>query len=56
VPEQSNSKFTLEEFLDAAAGQVRVPTGRICTLDQVARAHADLESGQVTGKLVVTTS
>ena len=39
-----------------AAGQVRVPTGRICTLDQVARAHADLESGQVTGKLVVTTS
>lgn len=46
----------LQDFLDAvAAGQAHVPLGRTYTLDQVAQAHVDLETGTVIGKLVVTT-
>ncbi|HEY8719287.1 zinc-binding dehydrogenase [Pengzhenrongella sp.] len=46
----------LQEFLDAVAnGDATVPIGRIYTLDEFAQAHRDMESGAVTGKLVVTT-
>ncbi|NAZ75526.1 zinc-binding dehydrogenase, partial [Kineococcus sp. T13] len=46
----------LQEFLDAvAAGELRVPIGATYALEEVARAHADMEAGRVVGKLVVTT-
>jgi NADPH:quinone reductase-like Zn-dependent oxidoreductase len=44
----------LQEFLDAvAAGQARVPIHRTYRLDEIAMAHADMEAGRATGKLVV---
>ncbi|NQX28902.1 zinc-binding dehydrogenase [Microbacteriaceae bacterium VKM Ac-2854] len=44
----------LQEFLDAvAAGEASVPIGRVYGLDEIVQAHADMESGAVTGKLVV---
>ncbi len=44
----------LQEFLDAvAAGQARVPIHRTYRLDDIAEAHADMEAGRATGKLVV---
>lgn len=44
----------LQEFLDAvAAGQARVPIHRIYRLDEIAEAHAEMEAGRATGKLVV---
>ena len=46
----------LQDFLDAvAAGTAVVPIDRVYDFDQIAVAHADMEAGQLTGKLVVTT-
>ena len=46
----------LQDFLDAvAAGDATVPISRVYELDQIADAHADMEAGVATGKLVVTT-
>ena len=36
------------------AGRVTVPIGRVYRLDQIAEAHAAMEAGTMTGKLVVT--
>jgi NADPH:quinone reductase-like Zn-dependent oxidoreductase len=44
----------LQFFLDAvAAGRLTVPLYRTYTLDQIRIAHADMEAGNATGKLVV---
>ncbi|MDH4309962.1 MAG: zinc-binding alcohol dehydrogenase family protein [Acidimicrobiia bacterium] len=44
----------LQEFLDdVAAGQASVPIHRTYQLDEIAEAHADMEAGRATGKLVV---
>ncbi|MEZ5179592.1 MAG: zinc-binding alcohol dehydrogenase family protein [Acidimicrobiales bacterium] len=44
----------LQEFLDAVAtGEARVPIHRAYRLDEIADAHADMEAGRATGKLVV---
>jgi NADPH:quinone reductase len=44
----------LQAFLDAvAAGRLTVPLYRTYTLDEIAAAHADMEAGHATGKLVV---
>lgn len=44
----------LQGFLDdVAAGRAPVPIDRTYRLEQIAEAHADMEAGQATGKLVV---
>jgi NADPH2:quinone reductase len=44
----------LQSFLDdVAAGRLKVPLDRTYTLDEIALAHADMEAGNATGKLVV---
>ena len=44
----------LQGYLDAvAAGRLTVPIDRTYTLDEIAQAHADMEHGRATGKLVV---
>lgn len=44
----------LQSFLDAvAAGRLTVPLDRSYTLDEIRIAHADMEAGNATGKLVV---
>ena len=44
----------LQNFLDAvAAGDAIVPIHRTYGLDDIAAAHADMEAGRATGKLVV---
>jgi NADPH:quinone reductase len=44
----------LQSFLDhVAAGRLKVPIDRTYTLDEIATAHADMEDGNATGKLVV---
>src|SRR4051812_24834530 len=44
----------LQAYLDAvAAGRLSVPIDRTYTLDETAHAHADMEHGRATGKLVV---
>jgi NADPH:quinone reductase-like Zn-dependent oxidoreductase len=44
----------LQDFLDAvAAGRLRVPLFRTYPLDEIGVAHADMEAGNATGKLVV---
>ncbi|HEY1014555.1 MAG TPA: zinc-binding alcohol dehydrogenase family protein [Herpetosiphonaceae bacterium] len=44
----------LQSFLDGvAAGRLRVPIHRAYALDEIAQAHADMEAGAATGKLVV---
>ncbi len=44
----------LQGFLDAvAAGEAVVPLHRTYRLDEIAQAHADMEAGRATGKLVV---
>jgi NADPH:quinone reductase-like Zn-dependent oxidoreductase len=44
----------LQSFLDAvAAGRLTVPVHRTYTLDEIATAHADMEAGRASGKLVV---
>lgn len=46
----------LQDFLDTvAAGQATVPLHRRFDLDQIQEAHAYMEAGAATGKLVVTT-
>lgn len=46
----------LQSFLDAvAAGTIPVPVGHVYRFDQIAEAHAAMESSQATGKLVVLT-
>ena len=46
----------LQGFLDSvAAGTAVVPIGRVYRLDQIVQAHADMETNQVSGKLVVLT-
>lgn len=46
----------LQGFLDAvAAGGATVPISQVYDLAQIVRAHADMEAGVATGKLVVTT-
>jgi NADPH:quinone reductase-like Zn-dependent oxidoreductase len=45
----------LQEFLEAvAAGEVAVPIHRRYDLAEIVQAHADMEAGKATGKLVVT--
>lgn len=44
----------LQAYLDAvAAGRLTVPIHRTYTLGEIAEAHADMEHGRATGKLVV---
>jgi NADPH:quinone reductase len=44
----------LQAYLDAvAAGRLAVPIHRTYALDEIAQAHADMEQGSATGKLVV---
>jgi NADPH:quinone reductase-like Zn-dependent oxidoreductase len=44
----------LQAFLDdVAAGRLTVPIGRVYDLDEIATAHADMEQGNVAGKLVM---
>ena len=44
----------LQSFLDAvAAGRLTIPLYRTYTLDAIRIAHADMEAGNATGKLVV---
>ncbi len=46
----------LQGFLDdVAAGTAVVPTGHVYRLAEMAQAHADMESGRYSGKLVGTT-
>ncbi len=46
----------LREFLDAvAAGTAVVPLDRVFGFDQIVEAHARMEAGEATGKIVVTT-
>lgn len=46
----------LQEFLDAvAAGRARVPIAQVYEFVQIAAAHAAMEAGAASGKLVVTT-
>jgi NADPH:quinone reductase-like Zn-dependent oxidoreductase len=48
------SQEALQEFLDALAdGRASVPIGKVYGLDEIVQAHRDMESGAVTGKLVV---
>ena len=45
----------LQGFIDLVrAGHVTVPIARVYRLDEIAEAHADMEAGTMTGKLVVT--
>jgi NADPH:quinone reductase-like Zn-dependent oxidoreductase len=45
----------LQEFLDAvAAGDTAVPIDRVYAFDEIVQAHADMEAGRASGKLVVT--
>jgi NADPH:quinone reductase len=44
----------LQAYLDAVAeGRLTVPIHRTYTLDEIAQAHADMEHGRATSKLVV---
>lgn len=44
----------LQDFLDAvAAGEAIVPIHRTYALNDIAEAHAEMEAGRATGKLVV---
>jgi NADPH:quinone reductase-like Zn-dependent oxidoreductase len=44
----------LQDFLDAvAAGTAVVPIGHVYRFDQIVQAHADMEAGRASGKLVV---
>jgi NADPH:quinone reductase-like Zn-dependent oxidoreductase len=46
----------LQEYLDAvAAGTASVPIARVYEFEEIVQAHADLEAGNASGKLVVTT-
>ncbi len=44
----------LQDFLDAvAAGDAHAPIHRTYRIDEISQAHADMEAGRATGKLVV---
>jgi NADPH:quinone reductase-like Zn-dependent oxidoreductase len=44
----------LQAYLDAvAAGRLTVPLHRTYTINEIFQAHADMEQGRATGKLVV---
>jgi NADPH:quinone reductase-like Zn-dependent oxidoreductase len=46
----------LQSFLDAvAAGKAVVPIHRVYELDEIRPAHAEMEGGTATGKIVVLT-
>jgi NADPH:quinone reductase-like Zn-dependent oxidoreductase len=46
----------LQDFLDAvAAGSTPVPIAQVYDFAQIVEAHATMEAGGVSGKLVVTT-
>jgi NADPH:quinone reductase len=46
----------LQEFLDnVAAGEAVVPLYRVYHLDEIRQAHAEMEAGSATGKIVVRT-
>jgi NADPH:quinone reductase-like Zn-dependent oxidoreductase len=46
----------LQDFLDAvAAGEAVVPIYRVYHLSQIRQAHAEMEAGSATGKIVVLT-
>jgi NADPH2:quinone reductase len=46
----------LQAFLDdVSAGSVRVPIARVYDFAQIVEAHAAMEAGDVSGKLVVRT-
>jgi NADPH:quinone reductase-like Zn-dependent oxidoreductase len=46
----------LHEFLQAVSdGTAMVPIGKVYTLDDIVRAHTDMEESRASGKLVVTT-
>ena len=46
----------LQDFLQAVSdGTAIAPIGRVYTLDEIVRAHTDMEENRVSGKLVVTT-
>jgi NADPH:quinone reductase-like Zn-dependent oxidoreductase len=48
------SPRALQDFLDAvSAGRAIVPLGTVYSIDEIATAHADLESGAARGKSVV---
>jgi NADPH:quinone reductase len=50
------SEGVLQDFLDAvAAGEAIVPLHRIYHLDEIREAHAEMEAGSATGKIVVLT-
>ena len=50
------SSTVLQDFLEAVAtGRATVPVHKHYQLDQIAQAHTDMELGDATGKLVVTT-
>jgi NADPH:quinone reductase len=49
------SPEVLQGFLDAVArGEVTVPIHKRYRLEDIAQAHADMEAGVASGKLVVT--
>jgi NADPH:quinone reductase len=46
----------LQGFIDAVqAGQATVPIGHVYRLDEIVEAHAAMEAGSISGKIVVTT-
>ncbi len=50
------SEGVLQNFLDAvAAGEAIVPLHRVYHLDEIREAHAEMEAGSATGKIVVLT-
>jgi NADPH2:quinone reductase len=53
---QDLPQAVLQEFLDAVvAGRAVVPIHRVYRFEQIVEAHKAMESGEATGKLVVTT-
>lgn len=50
------SPAVLQGFIDSvASGQATVPIHRVYELDEIQQAHADMEDGKASGKLVVVT-
>jgi NADPH:quinone reductase-like Zn-dependent oxidoreductase len=53
---QDLPQAVLQEFLDAVvAGRAVVPIHRVYRFERIVEAHEAMESGEATGKLVVTT-
>jgi NADPH:quinone reductase-like Zn-dependent oxidoreductase len=51
---QDLPQHVLQDYLDAvAAGQVKVPIDHVYKFDEIVQAHAAMEAGTATGKLVV---